>query len=192
MKNRITLTWTAALVLALSAACSSSHKPEDSKEIAENKNEAVIEDKKDEKDAQFLVDAAEINLEEISLGQLAHAKSSDKNVQELGKMMETDHTKTLSDLKALADKKSIAIPSSNTEKGQKKYNEMNEKTGKDFDKAYCEAMVKGHKDAIDKFEKAAMDCKDADIKAWAASVLPALHTHLEHATACEDKVKKTK
>ena len=192
MKNSVTLTWTIALVMALSVGCSNSRKPEDSKEIAEDKNEAVIEDRKDEKDAQFLVDAAEINLEEISLGQLAQAKGSMKDVQELGKMMETDHTKTLSDLKALADKKSIAIPTTITEKGQKKYNDMNEKSPKDFDKDYCEAMVKGHKDAIDKFEKAATDCKDADIRAWASSVLPALHTHLEHATACEEKVKKTK
>lgn len=192
MKNKITLAWATVLVMTMSVACSSHPKPEDSKEIAEDKNEAVMEDKKDEKDAQFLVNAAEINLEEISLGQLAQAKSGMKDVRELGKMMETEHTQALADLKALADKKSITIPTSNTEKGQKAYNDMNEKTSKDFDKDYCEAMVKGHKDAIDMFEKAAMDCKDADIRAWASSMLPSLHKHLEHATTCEEKTKKIK
>lgn len=189
--NRITLTLATALI-ALSVACNNQPKPEDSKEIAEDKNEAVMEDRKDEKDAQFLVNAAEINLKEISLGQLAQSKSTMKDVQELGKMMETEHTKTLADLKALADKKSIAIPTSITEDGQKEYDKLNEKTGNDFDKDYCDAMVKGHKDAIDKFEKASMDAKDADIRAWASSVLPALHKHLEHAQTCEEKCKKMK
>lgn len=190
--NKITLTWAAVLFMALSVACNNQPKHEDSKEAAEDKNEAVMEDRKDEKDAQFLVNAAEINLKEISLGQLAQSKSSMKDVQDLGKMMETEHSQTMSDLKALADKKSITIPTTMTEDAQKDYDKMNEKTGHDFDKDYCEAMVKGHKDAIDMFEKASMDAKDADIRAWAASVLPALHKHLEHATACEEKCKKMK
>jgi len=47
--------------------------------------------------AQFLVRAAEIDLEEIQVGQLAQKKSTMIDVQELGKMMETEHTKSLSD-----------------------------------------------------------------------------------------------
>ena len=60
----------------------------------------------------------------------------------------------------------------------------------DFDKEYCDMMVKGHKDAIDMFEKAVNECEDSDIKSWASSMLPGLRTHLEHAMTCDDKMKK--
>ena len=52
-------------------ACGNSSKPEDTKVIAEEQNDEKLAAKTDEKDAQFLVNAAEISLEEISLGQLA-------------------------------------------------------------------------------------------------------------------------
>ena len=60
----------------------------------------------------------------------------------------------------------------------------------DFDKEYCDMMVKGHKDAIDKFEKAINDASDPDIKAWASSMLPALRIHLDHSLTCQKKCEK--
>ncbi len=56
-------------------------------------------------DAQFLATAAEINMEEIQLGQLAQKNSKMGDVKELGKMMETDHSKALKELRDLASKK---------------------------------------------------------------------------------------
>src|SRR5438128_2685971 len=41
-----------------------------------------------------------------------------------------------------------------------------------------------------KFEKASTTCNDEDIKTWASSMLPALHTHLDHSQKCEEMVKK--
>jgi putative membrane protein len=108
----------------------------------------------------------------------------------LGKMMEDEHSKAMEDLKSLAAKKQVTIPTAATEKIQDAYKKLSEKTGKDFDKEYSDMMVKGHKDAIDKFEKAAKDAEDADIRNWASSMLPSLNAHLEHARQCEEKVKK--
>jgi putative membrane protein len=172
------------------------NKPDDSKEVAEEHNDAKFDQNKtegstvNEKDAQFLVDAAAINLEEIQLGQLAQQKATMQDVKDMGKMMEEQHTKSLNELKDLAAKKMITIPTSPTEDGQDHYNKLNDKTGHDFDKEYCDKMVNGHKDAIDKFEKASANCNDADIKEWASATLPALRNHLDHALTCQDKVKK--
>ena len=172
------------------SACNNTPKTEDSKEIAEEHNEAKFDDKKQEKDAEFLVNAAEINMEEIQLGQLAQSKSKNADVIALGKMMETEHTKALNDLKTLASKKNVTLPATLTENGQEAFSKLNDKTGKDFDKDYCDMMVKGHKDAIDKFEKASKDAEDAEVRSWAGSMLPSLRTHLEHSQSCEDKMKK--
>lgn len=167
-------------------------QPEDSEKVAEDRNEDRLDDRKSEKDAEFLVEAAAINLEEIKLGELAQQKGTLKEVKDLGKMMVEEHTAALDQLKQLAEEKSVSLPGSLTEDGQDAYDKLNEKSGKDFDKEYCDMMVKGHKDAIDKFEKASSKAEDMDIRNWAASMLPALHTHAEHAKMCEEKCKSMK
>jgi len=171
-------------------SCGNSSKPEDTKDIAEEHNEAKFDDKKTENDAQFLVNAAEISLMEIQLGQLASTNGMMDEVKAMGKMMENDHTKSLNELKSLAAKKSITIPATLTDDGQSSYKKISDKSGKDFDKEYCDMMVNGHKDAIDKFEKASNDATDPDIRQWASSTLPALRAHLDHAIKCQDDCKK--
>lgn len=166
-------------------------KDTDSKEIAEDNNDAKLSDAKED-DADFLVSAAEINLEEIQLGQLAQKNSKMSDVIELGKMMEVDHTKAQKELQALATRKQIDIPSTLTDDGMDAYNKLKDKYGKDFDNDYCDMMVKGHKGAIDKFEKASNDTKDPDIKSWAETMLISLKAHLSHSEACQEKCEKLK
>ena len=84
-------------LLFLISSCNNEKKPEDTKEVAEEHNDAKFDNSK-EKDAQFLVTAAEINLEEINLGQLAQNKGIMADVKALGKMMETEHSAAQKDL----------------------------------------------------------------------------------------------
>jgi putative membrane protein len=175
---------------AMTTADTNANKMEDSKDSAQKINDANLSNRK-ESDADFLVNAAEINLEEIKLGQLAQKSGMMADVKSLGKMMETEHKKALKELEGLAAKKQIAIPASLTDKGQDaKKDLLEEKKGKDFDKEYCDKMVSGHKDAISKFEKASKDATDADVRAWAASMLPGLKKHLEHSETCQKKCEK--
>lgn len=163
----------------------------DPKDVAEEHNDAKFH-KDAEKDAQFMVDAAEINLNEIKLGNLVQTKSASKQIKDLGKMMVTDHTKNLEELKKLASSKNVTLPESVTEKGMDEYNKLNEKTGRDFDKKYAEMMVDGHKEAIKKFEKCEEDCTDSQLKNWAIKTLPALRSHLDHSMSCYDTYKNDK
>ena len=64
------------LATLIMTSCSDKQKSDDSAKVAASENNAKFDNKKLEKDAQFLVDATEINLEEIQLGQLAQEKSS--------------------------------------------------------------------------------------------------------------------
>lgn len=171
-------------------SCDTAPKAEDTKEIAEDQNEEKFDNNKQENDAQFLVNAAEINLEEIQLGKLAQQKGTAPHIKELGKMMEDAHTKSLNEIKTLAQSKSISVPTSPTENAQDAYNKLNEKSGNDFDKAFADMMVNGHKDAIDKFEKASMDGNDPEIKNWASTTLPVLRTHFDHSMESQNKIEK--
>ncbi len=185
------------VVLAVTS-CNNSSKPEDSKDVAMAENKVKDTTKnmgdnmgdKSEKDAKFLVEAAGINLEEIQLGQLAEQQGGTDEVKKLGKMMEDNHTQSQNDLKTLAGKKMIDIPTTITNDGMDAYKKLSRKSGHDFDKAFCDMMVDGHKGAISKFEKASADCDDVDIKSWASSTLPTLHAHLDHSIACQKDIDK--
>ncbi len=164
-------------------------KQEDTKEVAKEANDEKLDNDK-EKDADFLVKAAEINLEEIQLGQLAQSKATITDVKELGKMMEKAHKKAQDDLVALAGKKSITVPTSTTDKGKDAYEKLSDNKGNKFDKDYCDKMVDGHKDAIDLFEKASRNANDPEIRQWAANSLPELNMHLEHSLKCQKLTEK--
>jgi putative membrane protein len=192
MKNFKTVFIQATLIIAIIIGITScgNNNSKDTKDVAEDHNDAKFDKNDNEKDAQFLVNAAEISIEEISLGQLAQQKGSANHVKELGKMMEESHTKSLAELTALAKTKSISLPTSKTDNVKEAYKNLNEKSGNDFGKEYSSMIVNGHKKAIELFEKASTDCTDPDIKAWAAATLPILRTHLDQAMICQKQCEK--
>ena len=176
----------ASLFSTLLLGVSSCNKEDkDSKEVAKEENKEKFDDRDDKKDANFLVAAAENDLVEIELGKLAQTKGVSAHVKELGKLLETQHTESLNKVKDLAGRKNISIPTAVTEKGQDKYEKLNKETGNDFDEKFIETIADAHKDAIDKFEKAAKDADDEEIRTFATAQLPILNEHLGHAKAAE-------
>ncbi len=179
-------------IVAVTGLTSCNNKPDDAKEAAEDRNEEVMDDRKGEKDAQFLVEAADINLMEVHMGRMGTAQATMPDVKEFGKKMEMDHQKAFDELSGLAASKNIAIPSTVTDETMKDHQNLAEKTGYDFDRAFMNDMVDSHEKAVNKFEKAADDCEDPEIKAWAAKMLPELSAHLDAAKMLKEKVKDMK
>ncbi|WP_163399077.1 DUF4142 domain-containing protein [Flavobacterium fluviatile] len=181
----------AGIVLLSLNSCKNETKQEDPKEVAEDQNEAkfdTIDSKED--DSEFLVDATEINLAEIEIGKLAQTKSTNPEVKKFGKMLVDEHTKSAAEVKAIADKRNFSLPASITEEGQDEYDKLNEKTGVDFDKKFADMMVDGHEKAIDKFNKAAENATDQEIKTWASNNVTALTAHLQHAKQLKESLDK--
>ena len=141
-------------------------------------------------DTSFMLKAAEISMEEIKLGKLAQQKGTASNVKKLAKMMVAEHTQAIKELTPLAKAKMVTLPVKETSKITDAYKTLNAKSGKEFDKAYSEMMVDGHKDAISLFEKTNSETKDAEIKAMTTAMLPKLKTHLEHAEMCKKESEK--
>jgi len=176
-------------ILITVISCQNSTKPVDSKKLAEDVNDAKMDNAKDEKDATFMVRAAELSGEEVRLGQLAQQKAVTPVVQELGKLMEHDNAKAMANLTEMANRKYINIPTTPTEDSKEAYNKLSEKNGVDFDKAYTDMVVKERKDAIDLLEKGASNCTDAEIKNWAMAALPHFRSHLNQAMLAQEKIK---
>jgi putative membrane protein len=187
----------ASIITALSISLGScgdvtNTKNDDAKVIAEEHNDAKYDNTSKEKDAQFLVNAAEINLSEIKLGILAQKNGSIKIVKQLGKLMEDMHQLSMAELTTLAQNKQITIPIIPTASADENYNKLMALKGKDFDKEYCDMMVNAHKSTISLYEKASTDSKDMDIKNWATTTLPNIRMHLDSSLNCQRMCEEMK
>jgi len=191
MKNLKTSSLLFAACFFALVSCGTKNNQEDSKEIAEEQNEAKFDDTSLDDDTEFAVAAADGSMLEVQLGQLALTKASSPKVKEFAQSMVDDHSKANDELKTIAQTKNITLPSTISEEKQKDYDKLAEKSGPEFDKAYSEFMVKDHKDDVDQFKKAAEKCEDADIKSWAAEKVPVLENHLSMAESLEDAVDGT-
>lgn len=134
----------------------------------------------DETDAKFAVDAANGGMAEVALGKLALTKTGNAKVKEFADMMVNDHGKANEELMALAKAKNITLPATVSPDKQKEADDLGKKMGADFDKAYVDAMIDGHKKTIALFEDESKNAKDPDLKAFVDKTLPTIKAHLQH------------
>jgi putative membrane protein len=136
----------------------------------------------DNSTSDFMVKVADVGMTEVRLGELAQQKATNQRVKDFGSMMVRDHNNAGDELKRLAKNKNVTLPSTPGDDHKKKIDDLNKKSGKEFEKAYINAMVDGHQSAVNDFEKN-QDNKDADVKAWVDKTLPTLRMHLDSAKA---------
>jgi len=172
-------------------ACNNAETKTDTKEVAEDHNEAKFE-KTDEKDAQRVVDAYSSGLYEVRLADTVSKYAVSKEAKNLAAMLAAAHTKINAELKGLADKKQITLPTDVTPDQAKKIADVRDEKRKDIDKEYTSEMVSKHKESIDMFEKCSKECTDADIKSWFGNTVPELRKHLDMAMNSEEKIKALK
>jgi len=89
-------------------ACNNAETKTDTKEVAEDHNEAKF-DKTDEKDAQRVVDAYSSGLYEIRLADTVSKYAVSKEAKNLAAMLGDAHRKINAELKGLAEKKQITV-----------------------------------------------------------------------------------
>jgi len=142
-----------------------------------------------EKDKEFVIEAAQGGMAEVSLGQMAAAKATNNDVKEFGNRMVTDHSKANDELKQLATNKGITLPADPGADEKKTEEALSKKSGKAFDKAYMTDMVKDHEKDVAEFQKESKDAQDPDLKAWVTRTLPTLQDHLKMAKQVASKVK---
>jgi putative membrane protein len=178
--------------LAIIPACSNnSNKQEDSKEQATEMNDQKLENK-DEKEADRVVEAYSGNLYEIRCAENAGTRALTKDVQKLAGQIVTAHTKMNTDIEALAAKKNITLPTALGEDHQKKLADLVEKKGIDYDKEFLSIMKDKHEDSEKMYQRLSENSEDPEIKAWAASVLPEIRSHLDMVKNTKDVVDKVK
>jgi len=182
--------------LGVFAACNGSSSNSDSVDSATEINNSALPDSNSnamssapasEQDAKWAVDVANANMTEVELSKVAQTKASNPRLKSFADLMVTDHTAAGDKLNQIASNKSIILPTMLSGDSQKKLDELNKKSGKDFDKAYMNDMLSDHKDAVDKFQKGSNDLQDSDLKNFATQTLPTLQMNQDSIKAITGK-----
>ncbi|HSD07421.1 DUF4142 domain-containing protein [Flavobacterium sp.] len=182
----------AGLLVFTMNSCKNEPKHEDPKEVAEDVNDQKIDNDAVEDDADYLVDAAEINILEIEIGKLALQKGVSADVKKYAQTLVTDHSKALDELKDLATKKGITLPAAISDDDRDKFDDLNKKSGADFDEKFIDMMADGHKQAVDKYTEISQKATDADIKLWTSRQVTTLTTHHDVAKELKEKTEGNK
>jgi putative membrane protein len=136
-------------------------------------------------DQGFMAGAADGGMTEIKASTIARQQASNPRIQQFAAMMVMDHTKAGDQLKSLAQSKNVPLPPDISDKHQKAVDELKQKSGADFDKAYMKMMVKDHEEVVHMFEQASGQAQDSSLKNFIVTTLPTLHMHLDSAKAIE-------
>jgi putative membrane protein len=129
------------------------------------------------KDKTFMKKAAKGGMMEVAMGQVAEQKAQSDDVKSFGKRMVTDHSKANDELKSIASKKGVQLPSK-------------EHSGKwTSDKAYMDMMVKDHEKDLAEFKEEASSGSDPDVKKFANDTAKMVQEHLDLAKETQGKLK---
>jgi len=129
----------------------------------------------------FLMKAAEGQQAEILLGKLAGERAGDDQVKQFATKMIEDHQKAKQEVQQIAMKDNVQLPSQLNERHKQKQEQLSQLSGKDFDRAYIQYMLRDHSKEVKEFEQSAQTLQDQDVKQWASGALPVLKEHLQHA-----------
>lgn len=140
---------------------------------------------------EFVKRAAQSNLAEIKVSELAQRKASSPEVKQYAQQMISDHTKANTELARLAQSQNIEVPDDTDLMHKASMKLLQTKSGEEFDTAYMEQMDKDHKKAVELFESASSSPKvDKELQAFASKMLPKLHEHHEQVAQIESKQPK--
>src|SRR5579863_3885130 len=95
-------------------------------------------------DRAFVNKAATGGMAEVKLGQLAVEKAASPTVKAFGQKMVDDHSKANDQLRLIAEKKELPMPTALPVEEAQLYDRLARLEGADFDKAYMDAMVQDH------------------------------------------------
>jgi putative membrane protein len=128
-------------------------------------------------DQAFVDKAAMGGMAEVKLSKLAMDKGQSTDVKQFARKMVEDHTKANMELKQIAEKKNLVVPTKLDPEHEKAYNQLATLDGANFDKEYMRVMATDHDDATKLFKEEAQRGQDAELKSFAMKTLPTIEKH---------------
>lgn len=164
-----------------------SSKSDSSKMSGTMPSDPTNQSKVDGDEATFMKAAALGGMMEVELGQVAQ-KSTNPDVKAFAEEMVKDHSKANAELKTLAEKEKIILPTTFPAEDKAHMDMMKTMTGTAFDHHYIDMMVTDHDKTIALFKSAAAS-QTKEVSEFAKKTLPVINGHFEKAKAIQAKLK---
>lgn len=143
-------------------------------------------------DQKFVDMAAQTDMVEANLGQLAGNVAESQQVKDYGQTLTTDHTNDYQQLTNAAKQANLTVPTSiDAEHNKMMVDPFQKLKGAAFDKKYIQEMIAGHTKALAEYKKEAAGAENPVIKSYAETAIPVLEKHLAAAKDLE-KAKPAK
>jgi putative membrane protein len=137
-------------------------------------------------DQQFVNFAAQTDMVEANLGQMAASVAASDEIKNYGQTLASDHTTDFNELYKVAQQANLTRPDAiDAEHNKAMIDPFQKLKGAAFDKKYVHEMVAGHTKAIEVYKKEAADAQNPAVKSYAEQALPTLQKHLDNAKALE-------
>ena len=133
--------------------------------------------------------AAKTDMTEANEGQIAESQAGRADVKDLAKTLVQDHTQSYEHLTALAAKTGISIPTGINSGKIPEIQQLVHLKVPRFDRQFDTNEIADHRRAIAAFKREATHGQDADVKAYATSMIPVLEKHLQLAEQCARAAK---
>ena len=144
-------------------------------------------------DQQFVNFAAQTDMVEANLGQLAQTATATQPIKDYGQMLVTDHTNDYNQLYATAHQANLNVPNAiDAEDNKTTIDPFQKLKGAAFDHRFVREMIAGHTKAIEVYKKEAADAQNPALKAYAEAALPVLQKHLADAKDLEKAKSRAK
>ncbi|MBO2033150.1 DUF4142 domain-containing protein [Siccationidurans ginsengisoli] len=132
-------------------------------------------------DAEFMMTAAHSDQNEIQQSKMALAKGVTGMAKEMANKMIADHTKSTADLKQIAAKKGVKLPTDMDAEHKAMAPAMEKLSGKAFEQKYISQMVADHQKTANTMAAHQQMTKDPALQGFITKTLPVVESHLQMA-----------
>lgn len=167
LKRTAILTVSCSLLLT---ACSSSEPGVSRTPVNLDANKPGVQD------GIFVHEALASSSREVEMSRLAVEKAENLDLRLLAQRMYDDHTRSRRELSMLAKQVGIPLPEPASE--SEDVAALKELSDAAFDRAYINHVLENERADLKKFEAAARNARNADVRSFAAKTAPAMIEHL--------------
>lgn len=146
-------------------------------------------DKEPETDKEFLVKAIACEVFNVKMAEAAEKNATSEEVKNLATKIKEDHVKIRDGFQEQAKKWKVAVVEGLSKKHREEADKLKKLEGRDYDVAYVQFVVDGHKKGSALYEKWSKDATDSGLKEEAKNALTTYQNHQEHTKKVCDKLK---
>ncbi|QGN47610.1 DUF4142 domain-containing protein [Micromonospora sp. WMMD558] len=132
-----------------------------------------------QQDTQYLQAIHQVNLFEITAGELAQEKGQNEQVKNLGEMFKTDHTQLDQSVQDVAGQFDVELPDEPTPEQQNIIDQLNNASGEEFDRLWVTNQLTGHVQAIQATQTEISQGSEQAVVQLAQTALPTLQAHYD-------------